>query len=98
MFDIIIVDTGGYSFGEAERYAVYLSAYRRGRLGRKKSDTDKLLSLTAGLLPGLEISRSTMALPNASPFSSEKSTKSFTITELIPSVHSDIKNVVYVMP
>ena len=29
----------------------------------------------------LEISRSTMALPNASPFSSEKSTKSFTIKE-----------------
>lgn len=59
MFDIIIVDTGGYSFGEVERYAVYLSAYRRGKLGRKKSDEDKLLSLTAGLLTGLEISRRT---------------------------------------
>lgn len=59
MFDIIIVDTGGYSFGEAERYAVYLSAYRRGKLGRKKSDVDKLLSLTAGLLTGLELSRRT---------------------------------------
>lgn len=57
--DVIAVLTGEASFQEAERYLPYVSALRRARIAKKRSDEDKLLSLTAGLLASLEISRRT---------------------------------------
>ena len=59
LFDIIVAETGGVSFGEVERYTAFLSEYRRRSIEKKKSGEDKLLSLTAGLLTGLELSRRT---------------------------------------
>ncbi len=57
MIDVIIVPVGGITFAEAERYLTQLSALRRSRIAKKRSDEDKLLALAAGLLAGQELSR-----------------------------------------
>lgn len=51
--------TGGAEFSRAEKYFGYVSALRRDRIAKKRSGEDKLLSLTAGLLLSLELSRRT---------------------------------------
>ncbi len=58
-FDVIIAETAGVSFGEVSDYVKYLSPRRRAGIAKKRSDEDKLLSLAAGLLTGLELSRRT---------------------------------------
>lgn len=58
-FDIIIVEIGGAGFGEVQGYTRYLSDHRRRSIEKKRRDADKLLSLTAGLLTGSELSRRT---------------------------------------
>lgn len=57
--EVIEVLTGGASFEDAAEYLPYVSAFRRGRILRKRIDSDKLLSLTAGLLISLEVTRRT---------------------------------------
>lgn len=59
VFDLIVVLTDGMTFAQAEGYLPYVSALRQNRIKKKKADEDKLLSLTAGLLVSLEISRRT---------------------------------------
>ena len=59
LFEIIVAETDGVNFGEVQQYTAFLSDYRRRSIERKKNDRDKLLSLTAGLLTSLEISRRT---------------------------------------
>lgn len=51
--------TGGAEFSRAEKYLGCVSALRRDRIAKKRSGEDKLLSLTAGLLLSLELSRRT---------------------------------------
>ena len=48
--EVITVLTGGAGFEDAAEYLPYVSALRRDRIARKRSGSDKLLSLTAGLL------------------------------------------------
>ena len=57
--EVITVLTGGASFEDAAELLPYVSALRRDRIARKRSSSDKLLSLTAGLLISLEVSRRT---------------------------------------
>lgn len=59
MIDVIVVLTGGAEFSQAEKHLGCVSALRRNRIAKKRSDEDKLLSLTAGLLLSLELSRRT---------------------------------------
>lgn len=59
IFDLVVVQTEGMTFEQAEGYVRYASALRQSRIRKKLSDDDKLLSLTAGLLVSLEISRRT---------------------------------------
>lgn len=54
---VVIVDIGGMEFAEAEKYLPRVSQLRRNRIARKRSDGDKLLALTAGLLVSSELSR-----------------------------------------
>ena len=51
--EVITVLTGGADFEDAAEYLPYVSALRRNRIARKRSGSDKLLSLTAGLLISL---------------------------------------------
>ena len=51
--EVITVLTGGAGFEDAAEYLPYVSALRRDRIARKRSGSDKLLSLTAGLLISL---------------------------------------------
>ena len=44
--------TGGAGFEDAAEYLPYVSALRRDRIARKRSGSDKLLSLTAGIPRG----------------------------------------------
>ena len=55
--EVITVLTGGAGFEDAAEYLPYVSALRRDRIARKRSGSDKLLSLTAGLLISLEVTR-----------------------------------------
>ena len=57
--EVITVLTGGAGFEDAAEYLPYVSALRRDRIARKRSGSDKLLSLTAGLLISLEVTRRT---------------------------------------
>lgn len=57
--EVITVLTDGAAFEDAAEYLPYVSALRRDRIARKRSGGDKLLSLTAGLLVSLEVSRRT---------------------------------------
>ena len=57
--EFIMVLTGGASFEDAAEFLPYVSALRRFRIAGKRSSADKLLSLTAGLLISLELSRRT---------------------------------------
>lgn len=57
--EIIVAEIGEVTFEEAQKYIGFVSAYRQGSIAKKKSDEDKLLSLAAGLLTSLEISRRT---------------------------------------
>ncbi len=59
MTDVIVVLTSGAEFSQAEKYLGCVSALRRNRIAKKRSDEDKLLSLAAGLLLSLELSRRT---------------------------------------
>lgn len=55
-FQVIVVETGGAEFSQYERFLPLITRHRRESIGRKKSDKDKLLSLTAGLLLMTELS------------------------------------------
>lgn len=55
--DVTVVTIGEVSFAQAEGWLRYVSALRRDRIARKRSDEDKLLSLAAGLLASSELSR-----------------------------------------
>ena len=57
--ELVVVLTDGAAFSQAEGYLPYVSALRQSRIKKKRTDEDKLLSLAAGLLTGLEISRRT---------------------------------------
>lgn len=57
--DLIVAEIGGVTFAEAQGYVKFLTAYRQGKIDKKRFDEDKLLSLAAGLLTSLEISRRT---------------------------------------
>lgn len=57
--DLVVVLTGDMTYAQAEGYLPLVSALRQSRIKQKRSDEDKLLSLTAGLLTGLELSRRT---------------------------------------
>lgn len=55
--DVVIAKTEGITFAQVESYSKYLSPLRRDRIGKKRLDEDKLLSLAAGLLLSSELSR-----------------------------------------
>lgn len=57
--ELVVVLTDGAVFSQAERYLPFVSELRQSRIKKKRSDEDKLLSLTAGLLVSSEISRRT---------------------------------------
>lgn len=57
MFELVVVLTDGMTFSRVEDYLPYVSAFRQNRIKQKRCDEDKLLSLAAGLLTGLELSR-----------------------------------------
>lgn len=57
--ELVVVLTDGAAFSQAEGYLPYVSALRQSRIKKKRADEDKLLTLAAGLLTGLEISRRT---------------------------------------
>lgn len=54
---VIFVDVSGAEFSAAEKYLPCVSQLRRNRISKKRSDSDKLLALTAGLLVSSELSR-----------------------------------------
>ncbi|MGN1339257.1 MAG: 4'-phosphopantetheinyl transferase family protein [Oscillospiraceae bacterium] len=59
MCELVVVLTGGMTYAQAETYLTCVSAFRQSRIKQKRSDEDRLLSLAAGLLTGLELSRRT---------------------------------------
>ncbi len=55
--EVLIVTTDDIDFAGAQEYLSQVSSLRRSRIMKKRSEEDKLLALTAGLLVSSELSR-----------------------------------------